>query len=403
MNNTNRLILVDALRGFALLLIVLIHYVEHFDFFLKPNFNFLFSVATDKSVMKWTFAAISGKAYSIFALLFGFSFFIQLNRKEQQGVDFRGRFIWRLIILFIIGMMHSFLYRGDILHMYAALGLILVALYKVNTKALWWIAGLCIIQLPMIYELMQSLIDPDFKLAHSIGKGYGKEARETYQNGSLWEVISFNAWKGRMVVIGWCIYNGRLSQLVGLFVIGLILGRKKIFETLENRQKQLVIFFLVCLSCTIIFYWVQPDIKNLFQSKVSSKILKSMIISYKNIAVTSSAISLIALIYFQFRNGAVFRWFAVYGQMSLTNYLTQSLFGLVLFYGFGFGLYRYFGSAWSILIGFVFFCLQTAVCSYWLKRYHYGPVEWLWRALTYWDFGVRFRRLLLIGQLRSLL
>ena len=104
MRKGERILIVDILRGFALLLIVLIHYVEHFDFFAPPETSFLFSNETDSRVMQLVLMLISGKAYSIFALLFGISFFIQMDRKEQEGIDFRGTFLWRLTVLFFYSL-----------------------------------------------------------------------------------------------------------------------------------------------------------------------------------------------------------------------------------------------------------------------------------------------------------
>ena len=115
MRKGERILIVDTLRGFALLLIVLIHYVEHFDFFAPPGTSFLFSNETDSRVMQLVLMLISGKAYSIFALLFGISFFIQMDQKEQEGVHFRGTFLWRLTVLFLLGFF-IFLIQASISH-----------------------------------------------------------------------------------------------------------------------------------------------------------------------------------------------------------------------------------------------------------------------------------------------
>jgi len=107
----NRIQLVDALRGFALLGIVLIHFVEHFELFKDPTVNYFFSPETDQVVFESVFFLISGKAYSLFGIMFGFSFFIQLNKKEINGIDFRKIFAWRLTLLFVMGVIHSLVYR----------------------------------------------------------------------------------------------------------------------------------------------------------------------------------------------------------------------------------------------------------------------------------------------------
>lgn len=177
MEKNNRILIVDALRGFALLLIVIIHFVEHFDFFFDPEVSFLFSLETDKKVMDATFFVISGKAYSIFAILFGFSFFIQLSRQEAKGVDFRMRFLWRLMVLLIMGFVHSLIYKGDILHIYALLGLVLVVFYKVKTNLLYLVAILFALQIPHLYFLVESHLNPDFTYNQSFGSNYWQIGR----------------------------------------------------------------------------------------------------------------------------------------------------------------------------------------------------------------------------------
>jgi uncharacterized protein len=79
--------------------------------------------------------------------------------------------------------------------------------------------------------------------------------------------------------------------------------------------------------------------------------------------------------------------------MSLTNYLTQAIIGVVFFYGYGFAMYRYMGSAWSILYGFAFLALQITFCKYWLAKYKYGPFEWFWRACTFLDFSIKNKQI----------
>jgi uncharacterized protein len=79
--------------------------------------------------------------------------------------------------------------------------------------------------------------------------------------------------------------------------------------------------------------------------------------------------------------------------MSLTNYVSQAIVGVILFYGFGVGLYYYLGAIWSLFAGLIFFILQLVISNYWMKHYYYGPLEWLWRALTFMNFNLKFKRI----------
>jgi len=112
MQNTNnqqnkRIELVDALRGFALLGILLLHSIEHFDFYWSAKKNPQIFRPIDPYVNNITRFLFSGKVYSIFSLMFGFSFFIQMDRNKNKGIDFRWRFLWRLTLLLLIGYIFS--------------------------------------------------------------------------------------------------------------------------------------------------------------------------------------------------------------------------------------------------------------------------------------------------------
>ena len=386
-----RIIVVDVLRGFALLFIVLIHYVEHFDFFSPPHVHFLFSKSLDREVMNATFLLISGKAYSIFALLFGLSFFIQMNNKEQRGIDYRWRFLWRMTVLLLIGFLHSLIYRGDILHIYALLSLPVVFLYKVRTKYLWIIAGLMVIQLPTLYNLFQAFTTPGYEYVQPL-EGYFREGNVVYSTGDFWEVVKYNLWKGRITVWAWTVNNGRYLQLIALFIVGLILGRKRIFENIENRVKGLVITLLASIILILVLTVINNDFKASDLTNTQKELFDTLLTSIINLAATSGVVALITLVYVGFKNLYIFRMFSAYGKMSLTNYISQAVFGVILFYGFGFGMYRYLGSTWSIIIGATVFIVQLIISTRWSRTHYYGPLEWFWRCSTNFDFGIKMKR-----------
>ena len=389
---SNRIQLLDILRGFALLLIVMIHYVEHFDFFAPAQSSLFFSSQTDQEVMGWVFALISGKAYSIFALLFGYSFFIQVNRKEQAGQDFRGRYLWRLCILFAIGFLHSLIYKGDILHIYAALGIVLIALYRVNSTVLIVFSVLLALQLPSMYQLIQSFIDPAYTYEETFGMGIWHLVDQTYAAGSFSDVLAFNLWEGRTTVWGWTFYNGRYLQLISLVLLGLVLARYKLFETIAQDKKHLPKAMLFCAA-------VMVGIRSLLTSSwlaeltpLQNKHLHVILGSYYNLAFTGLIVAVMIYLHLQFNQNKLNQLFAAYGRMSLTNYLSQAVFGVVLFYGFGLGMYPYFGATLSLLLGALIFTAQAYFSLWWQQRYHYGPVEWFWRSLTYVDFNTKMKK-----------
>lgn len=391
-NSNQRIVIVDALRGVALMGIMLIHSVEHFDFIRLPDYNLFFSAETDKSVLDTILLLISGKAYSIFALLFGFSFFIQMYRQECKGVDFRLRFLWRLTILLAMGMIHSLLYTGDILHIYALLGFVLIAVYKVKPKPLAIVAVLLALQLPLLCNLGYAFAHPDYEYVKTFGKGLGKIAKEIYATGTIWDVMSFNAWKGHIAVWAWTYYNGRYLQLIALFLVGLILGKTGFFERLSDYKKLSIRLLIIFALSSLAFYLLTLHLKDFDVTVAQGKLLKILVKSYFDLAFTGFIFfSVIVLHQKELINKAV-QLLAYVGKMSLSNYILQAVIGVLLFYGFGLGLYRYLGSTWSLMYGVLFFALQIYVSKVWIKHFYYGPFEWLWRALTFLDFKLKFKR-----------
>lgn len=121
-------------------------------------------------------------------------------------------------------------------------------------------------------------------------------------------------------------------------------------------------------------------------------LVKTILNSWFNLAFTASLSVLFLLLYISFQKGRLFRYFATYGRMSLSNYLMQTIIGVFFFYGNGLAMYRLMGYTWGLLYGLLFFIMQVALGTFWLKRFHYGLAEWLWRAFTFFDFGLMFRR-----------
>ncbi len=386
-----RIIIVDVLRGFALLLIVLIHYVEHFELFKSPDVQFLFSSATDRKVMSITYLLISGKAYSIFAVLFGLSFFIQMNNKAQIGIDYRWRYMWRMMVLLMLGFLHSLIYRGDILHIYAMLSLPVIFLYNVRTKYLWIIVVLLFIQIPMIYNIIQSFKDPDYLYVSPL-KQYFREGNIAYVSGNFWEVIQYNFWKGRVSIWSWTIDNGRYLQIISLFIVGLILGRKRVFENIDNKVKGLFIVLFASILIIVLINYLNKEIKVSDLSRLQKSFFNTLLTSFINLAATSGIMAFVTLLYIKFKSSYIFKLFSAYGKMSFSNYVFQVVFGVIFFYGFGLGMYRYFGTTWSLLFGALFFFLQALISKKWHEKYYYGPLEWFWRCCTNLDFSIKMKR-----------
>lgn len=389
MKAQSRIEIIDALRGLALLGIIIIHCIEHFEIFKPSNPNSPLVLGVDGQVFESVIFMIGGKAYSIFAILFGYSFFIQMDNKAQQGKDFRFTFLWRLVVLFVIGFLHSIFYRGDILHIYALVGIPFILCYSLSNRALLIIAGLLIVQVPLLYLALQAFTDPDFVYAPYYGDGYFPEGEEIYTTGSMWEVFQFNLYKARVVVWAWTYHTGRLVQLFGLFIIGLVIARKGYLLDLRSNRYRVAFIGYFCLILMLLMKLYISGIESFDWTDDQKTLMTMASETYLNLFYTLTVCCGFILLYiYGNQRVKVFEYMAAYGRMSLTNYMTQAVLGVFLFYQFGMGLWDDLGATWSLVLGLVLFIAQTMFSVHWLRSHRYGPMEWLWRALTYWDFDL---------------
>ncbi len=384
-----RVELVDAIRGFALMGICLVHFMEYFE---------LYWINQDPTLLhNIVFFLFAGKAYAIFALMFGLSFFIIMDNQAKKGVNFSYRFAWRLVILLVIGYIHTLLYLGDILSVLGIIGLSLLFVQKLSNRWLLIAALLCLAQLPFYYQFYAALHNwPGANDAPShwaiFPAVYGALAKANFS-----ELIAINSWDGLMAKWLFFVESGRGIQLVGLFIIGLLLGRIGFFTQPERFANARVIALTLALAASALFYFLENYLKQLpatfFQEKGMAKMcLEQLAGSYLSTAVMTSLMLLFMQAYLWQPAGKILRLLVPCGRISLSIYLIQAVVGIPLFYPAGYGCYLTLGQTNSLLIGILFYGLLIAVAHWWVKRFYYGPVEWLWRSATYMTTSVPFVR-----------
>lgn len=387
----SRIIVVDALRGLALVGILLLHALEHFDFYWPSAYNPSVLAGVDKIVYDVTFFLFAGKSYAIFSVLFGFSFFIQMQNQEKKGIDFRARFVWRLLLLLVLGYLHTLIYMGDILMIYAIMGLPLVFFYKVPKRFLIAVALILLLHVTRIYELVYSFINPEFTIQRDWGE-WGK-AFKTFCSGSFTDVLKHNMFPALSTKIKWTVASARVYQLFGLFVVGMLLGRSGFFQNAEQNKKQLWRFFFYGVSGLLLFQFIRLGLPKWVDFNDTQKSLVVELAGiFSNLSMLVMWITGFMLLYFRFKKAAFFESLSLYGKMSLTSYVAQPLIGVPLFYGYGLALYQYLGHTLSFLYALLFLIFQLWFCHVWFNKYKYGPLEWIWRALTYFNFNLKMKR-----------
>ena len=378
-----RIDVADILRGIAIAGIILIHFQEQMNFFMFPQPKNEFWASINTGVWDTIFFLLAGKMYAIFSILFGLSFFIQHDNQAQKGIDFRPRFVWRMILLMVLGLFDLLFYNGDILFLYAVCGLLVIPFIRASDKVVWFFLILMLIQPVEVIYFIQGLIDPS-TMPLNLGSGkYYRVLIESQSQGSIIDVAVAGLKYGLPANFFWAIENGRMTQNILFFLIGIMLGRKRLFynegDNLKTWKKILwgsVIAFAILLP----LYKILPGLS---ESRCVSNSLNVALNMWKNLAMMFFIVAGITLLYY---NTSAKNWLikiAPYGKMSLTNYLSQSFFGAMLFYNWGFGLFRHFGHTADFFLAIGFIVLQFVFCTWWMKHHKRGPFEQLWCTATW--------------------
>ena len=353
-----RLEVVDVLRGFSLLGIWLVHFLITFVGQHGDGTGPAGPLSAGETVVRLgidTFMA--GKFFIIFSLLFGLSFALQLCRAGTKGQLCTARFVWRMVLLGVLGWLHRFLFELEILHVYAVVGLLLVLVYRwrnawlLLTSTLLFAGGLC---------FSYWLVPVTAVFARALGEAAGSFL--------MGEFLGF-----------------RVFAIAALFVLGLYLGRRGAFaDTAASR----VFFNRILVVAVVIFVGVK-----LFYSQLPSTVglgispairFYDTFFTLKSLAVSAFYVAGIVQLYRQPLFRQALGWLGALGKMGLTTYVIQSLC-LLLFTWYC----RYFVGAaripltWVLGAAALLFAAQAIVAHGWMRRFRYGPLEWLWRSATY--------------------
>ena len=385
-----RLDVVDALRGFALMAIVVLHSMEQYNICLPPAGQPEWLNSLDKGVGHFIFLLMAGKAYATFSLLFGFSFFIQLSNERERGGDFRLRFAWRMLLLFLFSQIHALFYNGDILLLYSVVGLLLIPVCQLKDRAVFWIALFCLL-LPWEWaRVICAAFDGSYNPTSNEFLIFRKLAEPAMQGGSFIDLLVSNITNGQLYNNYWQVEHGRIFQSAGLFMMGMLLGRRKYFiEGNDSRRmwKKLILW------CAVAFLpvWFLPDILSFsgvdgdFLIRTEDP-LTTIFTMWGNLLMMGVMVGVFVLVWFRTNGLSIQRFIIPFGRMSLSNYMIQSVIGVFLFYGYGLALYKFCGMTTSMLIGLGIVFLLLLASRRWLASYRQGPLEYLWKKGT-WLFN----------------
>lgn len=387
MNSTSkRLHVVDALRGFAIISIMLLHNLEHFDFYYQPKDLPDWIVHLDGVIWKIMFFLFSGKSFAIFAFLFGLTFFIQFNNQALKGKDFRPRFAWRMFLLFLFGLINSAIFQGDILAVYAVIGLFMIPMAKLSNKTLTIIAIVLLLQPLEFIPLFKAVQNPEMQIPKAKCWEYFANQANYIPGKSFIQTIKGNFINGHKAILLWNVNNGRFFQILALFIFGYITGRKRLFEWNKENKKNWLKILLIASILFIPLYFFTEKLNGIILSDAIRASVNKISKPWSNLSFMMILVSSFTLLYHSRLFLKPLDIISPVGKMSLSNYIFQSCFGAIIYYGFGLGLYKYTGATYCLLIGIVLSALFIVACTFWDKKHKHGPLEGIWHKLTWIKF-----------------
>ncbi len=411
-SNTERIPSLDFLRGIAILGILFIN-IESFTY---PNpwssWKYGYESTIDQHTRFWVYFLTQGKFYTIFALLFGVGFVIFIERIQQKvnGLTAMDIYARRLLWLFVIGVIHAyFIWDGDILYHYAVCGLVLLPFRSMKSEnlvliVLFLASFLFLKSYESISKRQESYsnytealnkeeakrTDKDNKLITSWENRYTKKSPNLSEKVEVpkptyWQGV-INSYENHKVHKGEFYYQSLILSTLIVMIIGMILFRTGIFSDYKSWRYYWPIAVSVLIIGLAINYfryyqWTYEDhIPNI-------STFNALLFTYPKEILGVGYILVLNGIYQKYLRNVKIKMFSKIGRTALSNYIFQSIILGLLFYGYGFGLHNSF-SRFELLGFVVVIWVIQIICTYlWLRYHKQGPLEFLWRKLTYNSFN----------------
>ena len=374
-----RYVILDALRGFAILGIILANFPEFSLWTFSDPAGWTRTDLVTRAIQTFF---VDGKFYTLFSLLFGMGFSIQLANAEGK----LRTFYRRMAVLLVIGLIHLFfLWSGDILALYAVCGMLLPLFRKLPTRKLLLVAG-CLFLAPVLLDAVfgTRLADPLEREQWRICGLYGI----TEANFGTWlsdarsyrEVLQF-LHQGSVERMWEFVSGHRLFKVLGLFIVCFAVGRERIYADIDSRKPLLkkILAWGLALGIPFGILYTWSSMQGHPWGRVAHDLLYLVSVYPMGFAYAAG----FALAFSRSEEAPGWKLLANPGRMACTNYLGQSVIGILLFYGIGLGLGNRVGLLGTELVALGVYAFQILFSSLWMRAFAFGPVEWVWRMLTY--------------------
>lgn len=377
LTSPNRIGSIDVLRGFAIFGILIVNIL----LFGTPYdvYDQIWTAPADLAALGLMLAFAEGKFYPVFSFLFGLSFMIQMQSAERKGTAFVPFFVRRMLILLGFGVLHALLLSHfDILVVYALLGLVLLAMRNLPG---WVFLGLAVVCLAVPFG-MRALGGID---AEALGLNFYSDAERLaiYQQGNFATIFMARLTDLQEYYIS--VIEVSAGKVFAMFLIGAWVGRQGYIQQADQYRGWFWLVFWVGVVFGV-SGGVGYAITTLLDWAPASSLLNLIMRAYfafSDLALSALYITGITLLCLHPAWQQRLEPLAAVGRMALTNYIGQSVIATTLFYGYGLGLFGTLGPAALLFIAGVIFLLQILFSQWWLQLFKMGPLEWLWRVLSY--------------------
>jgi uncharacterized protein len=373
----DRTVIVDVLRGFALFGVLLGNFSSMLTNNVPHQIIETHATAFDSFLSRAHDIFIENKFMTIFSILFGYGFGVIMQRLENKNINATPFFLRRMFWLFVLGCMNLALWSGDILHIYAMAGVCLLLFRRRSNRFVLLSSAFFLLILPVIIRLYRH-----YFLRFPVSEeAIVNEYYQAYKFGTLKNVVRVNYQTYPSEWIFTWIEWRDLSETLGRFLLGYYILRKQFLVKLNENISFIRKIRSWTLPFTILYIaLIVLQDKSLITapSFVLYPFLKTGVLFMAVFYMTS-----LVQLYYNRKLQKLMQLFRNLGCMTLTNYLTETIIYVVVFYHLGFGLLGDFSFGIIWLSSVVVYILQGLFSKWWLSKYYYGPVEWIWRQLTY--------------------
>jgi len=391
-----RVAFLDVLRGFALWGVCLANLVPWFSGYDPLPEKAKTALATwpaDRITEMLLRTFVHGRFIMLFSFMFGVGFAIQLVRAESRGEDPTRRLARRLAAMAAIGVVHAFaIWYGDILLSYAVMGTTLLVARRWPPRRLLAVGLALLLLEPMAWGVYVKLapiathgaLSPaaHFAAADTL---YTHTLPALIARGSYPAIVEANARMVGDITSVW-VWPSWMPEVAGLFLLGLCVGRLGLLHRIDAHRDRWRLAFGWSVTIALLGYGPRLVIEITDTAKVVPLDILGLLRALRIVGTPAMSLAYACGLVLLFQRPAWRRRLLVLaplGRMALTNYLAQSVIGVVLFYGIGFGLYGTVGATLLVALSIAIIAVQAVFSRWWLARHRFGPAEWLWRSLTY--------------------